>query len=1086
MSCTRFKGILAGILLILFPLCSTNLEGQEKRPNFLFIIADDQSPYDLKIYNPDSELSTPNIDRLASEGLVLDGSYHMGAWAGGVCTPSRHMIMSGRTLWHIPDKPGSWRNPQELDPEMVPVDLAEHTMAAIFNAAGYATMRTCKRGNSYEAANAKFKVRHDQVKREGNDENGSAWHAEQVLNYLNDRDSIGIGDPFLIYFGFSHPHDPRNGKEGLLEKYGAVNHKDKNSLPAIHSSQPALPANYLPEHPFPHGHPGLRDEVKAQGVWTNRDEATIRNEMGREFACSENIDIQIGRVLDKLEEMGELDNTYIIYTADHGIAIGKHGLQGKQNLYEHTWRVPFIVKGPGVKQGRAMGNIYLADVLGTLCDLAGIEIPETVESTSFKPVLEGKQETVREVLYGAYSGGTKPGMRAVRKGDWKLIKYDVLDGTVRKTQLFNLAENPDELLKEHHDPEVVKLTGYQPEAAEINLADNPEYADKLAEMEALLLDEMIKYDDPYRLWNQHSSVKHEDSTGSDTGHSSAAQVKDIDQKMKWWADARFGMFIHFGVYSDLGGVWKGEPVKGYAEHIMRTAQIPLEVYKKEVVANFNPAEFDADEWVSICKNAGMKYLVITSKHHDGFAMFDSKITDYDIVDATPFKRDIIAELKEACDRAGIKFGLYYSHAQDWSHPYGQRNVWDYPGQPTRNRWWMHEPWKSNGWEDKTRIYAEEKSIPQLKEIVSQYDPAIIWFDTELWINPELQEEIVKTARDMDENTIFSSRSAPGYADYLSTTDMPAEFPSQDGYWEAIPTTNHSYGYHSMDNDYKTSAHFIQLLAKAGSKGGNLLLNVGPKGNGLINNIDIEILKGVGDWLKINGESIYGTEKSILPVNAWGVITQKDNRVYLHVFDWVKDEHLIVGGLKSKVKKAYMLSDPTKKALRVKRINPEDIDIEVPERAPDTINTVIVVECEEEIEAGKNRLVAVNMDVNTFHVFDGKLHGEKITYGRGHSYDDYILNWINPEDYVSWEVRLNEKSEFDLFISYKAIAKSAGNVCKVNIGEFSFNHRVEEGTIEEMKLGTISIDPGVYQLEVKAENMDGELMRLRNVKLKLKL
>ncbi|MCP3695966.1 MAG: sulfatase-like hydrolase/transferase, partial [Planctomycetaceae bacterium] len=209
-------------------------------------------------------------------------------------------------------------------------------------------------------ANAQFTTVRDATKRGGTDETGSAWHADQVLEYLEDRESRKDADPFLIYFGFSHPHDTRDGKPELLAKYGAVNHKDRNVLPLAHPKQPVLPVNYLPAHPFHHGHPGLRDEVKVSGVWEKRDERTIRNELGREFACSENIDIQLGRVLKKLAAMGELDNTYIVYTADHGMAIGRHGLQGKQNLYEHTWRVPFIVKGPGIKPGsRVQGNIYL-------------------------------------------------------------------------------------------------------------------------------------------------------------------------------------------------------------------------------------------------------------------------------------------------------------------------------------------------------------------------------------------------------------------------------------------------------------------------------------------------------------------------------------------------------------------------------------------------------------------------------------------------------------------------------------------------------------------------------------------------------
>ena len=476
---------------------------KHKRPNILFIIVDDQSPEDLSIYNPRSTLQTPVLDQLAREGMVFDGAHHMGAWVGGVCTPSRHMVMSGRTVWHIPDKPGRLFNPHVTNPQKVPPDLAGNTMAAVFNRAGYDTMRTCKIGNSYEDANKQFTVRRDASKRGGTDESGSAWHAKQVLDYLAEREAAGDTDPFLIYYGFSHPHDTRDGKPELLAKYGAVNHADPDTLPPADPKQPLLPTNYLAAHPFHHGHPGLRDEVAVSGVWRRRDPQTIRNELGREFACSENIDIQIGRVLQKLQAMGELENTYIFYTADHGIAIGRHGLQGKQNLYEHTWRVPFIVKGPGIAANvRVPGNVYLLDVLSTLCDLAGIAAPPTSEGISFKPVLEGKQQTVRDVLYGVYCGGTKPGMRCVKMGNWKLIKYDVMDGLVRETQLFNLAENPHEYLPEHHTARIVELTGCQPEPNQTNLAGDPRYAEKLAEMEALLLDEQRKLDDPYRLWNQ--------------------------------------------------------------------------------------------------------------------------------------------------------------------------------------------------------------------------------------------------------------------------------------------------------------------------------------------------------------------------------------------------------------------------------------------------------------------------------------------------------------------------------------------------------------------------------------------------------
>jgi choline-sulfatase len=481
-------------LRVLFLLCLTlaTAEGQgpgqaaaARKPNLLFILVDDQSPFDLKIYNPSSTLETPTLDRLAAQGMVFDGAYHMGSHSGAVCTPSRHMIMSGRTLWHLPIAPWAGKT--------CPPNLEQNTIPAVFNRAGYATMRTCKVGNSYEAANKLFQVRRDASKRGGDDESGSAWHAQQVLDYLGEREAAKDARPFLIYFGFSHPHDTRDGKPELLAKYGATNHADQDHPPSLHTLQPALPSNYLPAHPFKHGHDEVRDEVAVSGVWNRRDEASIRNEVGREFACSENIDIQIERVLKKLEAQGELDNTYIIYTADHGISIGRHGLMGKQNLYQHTWRVPFIVKGPGIQPGsRVTGNIYLLDILATLCDLAAIPAPDTNEGLSFKPVLEGRQPSVRDTVYGAYSGGSKPGMRAVKKGDWKLIQYEAYNGATRETQLFNLAQNPDEFLKEHGRPGPLS----------VNLASDPAHAAQLAEMQALLLAEMRRHEDPWRFWNQ--------------------------------------------------------------------------------------------------------------------------------------------------------------------------------------------------------------------------------------------------------------------------------------------------------------------------------------------------------------------------------------------------------------------------------------------------------------------------------------------------------------------------------------------------------------------------------------------------------
>lgn len=490
------------LLVVLAPLVSSSSFADD-RPNFLFILTDDQSPLTLTAYG-DKVCDTPNIDRLAREGMVLRDAHHMGSWSGAVCRPSRTMIMTGRTVWRIPGAAGKSKKgtkEKTADDDLTEF-VANRSMPVLFNQAGYDTFRTCKRGNTFPPASKHFDVLHEGDKRKGNDENGSKWHGDHAMDFLNKRESSDDSDPFLMFLGFSHPHDPRDGKPEYLQKYGAVNLKSPPT--EVNPKAPPLQINYLPEHPFHHGHPGLRDETKVPGVLTDRSEATIRNELGREFACIENIDTQIGRVLKKLESMNELENTYIFFTADHGIAVGRHGLTGKQNLYEHTWKVPFVVRGPGIKaSSEKSGFVYLLDVLPTMCDLAGISLPEGMEGLSFRTVLAGEQERIRDTMYGVYCGGTKPGMRSLKTSDgWKLIKYDVLDGEVRETQLFNLNENPHELLAQHQAPEVCELTGNTPDNHQVDLAESPEYAAKREELEALLIQKQKELDDPYKLWDQ--------------------------------------------------------------------------------------------------------------------------------------------------------------------------------------------------------------------------------------------------------------------------------------------------------------------------------------------------------------------------------------------------------------------------------------------------------------------------------------------------------------------------------------------------------------------------------------------------------
>ena len=544
-----------------------------------------------------------------------------------------------------------------------------------------------------------------------------------------------------------------------------------------------------------------------------------------------------------------------------------------------------------------------------------------------------------------------------------------------------------------------------------------------------------------------------------------------ENKMQIWRNATFGMFIHWGAYSLLGGVWKGQAVPGYAEHIFRSRRIPLEEYKEEVIRKFNPTEFDAEEWVRIAKEAGMKYMVITAKHHDGFAMWPSKVTDYNIHDMTPFKRDPMRELRDACRRNGLLFGFYYSHAQDWSHPWGQRNQWDFGHpQPNKRQWWKDPEWAY--YIEKSKIYVREKSIPQLEELITNYDPDILWFDTHNWLPPELTRPIVERARELKPELIINSRGTPGIYDYKSTNDRPLDFPPvAEKYWEGIPTTNESYGYNANDRSHKPPAFFIRLLAKAASKGGNLLMNIGPMGNGKIDPVDVEILQQIGRWLKPNGEAIYGVERTPLPVPGWGVTTKKRNKIYLHVFQWPHDQRLILGGLKSKVNRAYFLSELNQREIKFTRLNEHDLALEVPEQAPNSVNTVIVLECRTPLETDAVRLIATNIDSNRLHVFDGQLTGKGIKFGSGNARSNLIKTWQGADRSVSWQVRLNEKARFRVKITYSADAESRGNVYRLDVGEQSFSGVVKEGKYRQYTLGEVDLGRGEFEMLIVAEKIN---------------
>lgn len=407
----------------------------------------------------------------------------------------------------------------------------------------------------------------------------------------------------------------------------------------------------------------------------------------------------------------------------------------------------------------------------------------------------------------------------------------------------------------------------------------------------------------------------------------ATVSKQDDPKMQWWREARFGMFIHWGLYAVPSGKWGDKTT--YGEWIMHTAKIPVAEYA-QLGSKFNPVNFNADEWVKLAKDAGQKYIVITTKHHDGFAMFGSKASAFNIVDATPFKRDIIKELAEACRKQNMKLGFYYSQAQDWHHRGGAVSggkEWDEAHAGDMNK------------------YIDSIAVPQVKEILENYgDVAVLWWDTPTGMTMDMCQKLSEIVKKYP-NLITNNRLGAGMGGDLETPEqfIPATgFPGRN--WEVCMTMNGHWGYNAYDDRWKSTEDLLRKLIDIASKGGNFLLNVGPNQYGVIPEVCQQNLREMGDWLKVNGEAIYGTTASPFPFLSWGRATRKGQTIYLHVFDWPKDGKLIVP-IGNKITKAYLLANAGS-SLKIKA-GKGNSSIQLPAYSPDKIAAVVAIQIEGE-------------------------------------------------------------------------------------------------------------------------------------------
>ena len=425
-------------------------------------------------------------------------------------------------------------------------------------------------------------------------------------------------------------------------------------------------------------------------------------------------------------------------------------------------------------------------------------------------------------------------------------------------------------------------------------------------------------------------------------------------RMQWFREARFGMFIHWGLYSILAGRWDGKEVSGIGEWIMNSASSPVAQYQA-LAARFNPTEFSAAGIVGLAKSAGMKYIVITSKHHDGFAMFDSKANPFNIVQATPFQRDPLKELAAECRKQGVKLGFYYSQDQDWTAPGGAAYKRD-DHQPPTYHW---DPAQDGSF----ATYLETKAIPQIQELLTNYGefPAIVWFDTPTKdMTPELASKIVSVLN-QHPKLIWNNRLGGGYKGDTETPEqyIPARgYPGRD--WEACMTMNDTWGYKVDDTNFKSTETLLRNLIDIASKGGNYLLNIGPMATGEVPQPEVDRLHEMGRWLAVNGEAIYATGPTLfgdeagsfsttekdkdgkpkfIPIWKWRSTTTA-SRLYIHFFEWPGTKFQL-SKVPRQVTGAWLLADSAQSPLKVTR-TAEGIDVTLPANAPDPIASVLVL------------------------------------------------------------------------------------------------------------------------------------------------
>ena len=533
----------------------------------------------------------------------------------------------------------------------------------------------------------------------------------------------------------------------------------------------------------------------------------------------------------------------------------------------------------------------------------------------------------------------------------------------------------------------------------------------------------------------------------------------------WFRASKFAMFIHWGLYSQAANVWRGKNLHGIAEWLMFREKIQVRDYEK-LAAEFNPVDFCAEDIVKLAKAAGMRYIVITAKHHEGFTLFGSEADTFNVVDATPFKRDIIKELSEACHQHKLGIGFYYSQYVDWHEENAAGNTWEFG--EARNF--------SQYWRDKVR--------PQITELLSNYGPvSLIWFDTPGKLDADSSRELCDLVHSLQPECLINSRVGNGLGDYESLGDQEIPLVVPECLWETVDTHNDTWGYSIHDHHWKSSRELIGRIARVASLGGTYMLNVGPTGRGVIPEESSAILRSVGKWLGTHGGAIYDSRPSPLPAQAWGVITQKPQKLFLHVLQWPTDGKLLIPGLEIADCSASVLA--TGEVLKIGQENGM-LTVGVPPLQPVAPITVITINYSGDLTVGAVDRILHPGIANTLeapfctakHCSKGKREWME-KFGDWHHAD--VIEKLRDGSTISWSFNAVDDSLWNICLVYECLPGADGSELVLSLGDVRWAFPVyatgggdtKRVRMRRETLGMISIPgPGSFTLEIAGKEVKG--------------